>query len=219
MIIQSPNFFGIVEDVQAARPRSRTRKGALLVFVFTEAVSLGLLEPPRDADIVAGELQIVRHLAQLRRPVRRHHRDARKSSCGRLPGRLVGETKDAQRQSGVLPDAGHARATHPPREGDSNICTNQALIALMATVFMTRLRQAGLARAGRAESGEGALSGRQAAAAFQRAVLQRIRGVHQWAHRRTRSIARCWSKKIIGGLPLGRFYPELENSMLLCARR
>src|ERR1700694_5178597 len=56
VIIQSPNFFGIVEDVRQAAEIAH-RHGALLIFVFTEAVSLGILEPPRDADIVAGELQ------------------------------------------------------------------------------------------------------------------------------------------------------------------
>ena len=56
VIIQSPNFFGVVEDVKQAAELAHAN-GALLVFMFTEAVSLGILEPPRDADIVAGELQ------------------------------------------------------------------------------------------------------------------------------------------------------------------
>src|SRR3984957_11170095 len=56
VIIQSPNFFGVVEDGARAAEIAH-RHGALLIFVFAEAVSLGLLEPPRDADIVAGELQ------------------------------------------------------------------------------------------------------------------------------------------------------------------
>ena len=56
VIIQSPNFFGIVEDTKRAADLAH-KHGALLIFIFTEAVSLGLLEPPRDADIVAGEMQ------------------------------------------------------------------------------------------------------------------------------------------------------------------
>ncbi|HBY63036.1 MAG TPA: glycine dehydrogenase, partial [Solibacterales bacterium] len=56
VIIQTPNFFGVVENVKAASELAR-KHGALLIVVFTEAVSLGLLEPPREADIVAGELQ------------------------------------------------------------------------------------------------------------------------------------------------------------------
>ena len=58
VIIQSPNFFGIVEQVKAAAEIAH-RRGALLIVVFTEAVSLGLLEPPADADIVAGRTAVV----------------------------------------------------------------------------------------------------------------------------------------------------------------
>src|SRR5260370_4428486 len=58
VIVQSPNFFGIVENVRHAAEIAH-KHGALLIFVFAEAVSLGLLEPPRDADIVAGALQSV----------------------------------------------------------------------------------------------------------------------------------------------------------------
>ena len=83
VIIQSPNFFGVVEQMSKAAAESRTCKGALLVYVFTEAVSLGLLEPPREADIVAGELQSLRHLAQLRRAVRRASSRRRRSTSGR----------------------------------------------------------------------------------------------------------------------------------------
>src|SRR6266478_4231278 len=56
VLIQSPNFFGVVENVKAAAELAHAR-GALLVFLFTEAVSLGILAPPADADIVAGEMQ------------------------------------------------------------------------------------------------------------------------------------------------------------------
>src|SRR5262249_54188949 len=56
VILQSPNFFGVIENTKQAAELAHKR-GALLVYLFTEAVSLGLLEPPRDADIVAGELQ------------------------------------------------------------------------------------------------------------------------------------------------------------------
>ena len=82
VIIQSPNFFGIVEQVKAAAEIAH-RRGALLVVVFTEAVSLGLLEPPRGCRYRGGRTAILRDFAQLRRPVRGHHRDQRESSSGR----------------------------------------------------------------------------------------------------------------------------------------
>ena len=84
VIVQSPNFFGIVEDVKRAAEMAHQR-GALLVLVFTEAVSLGILEPPRGCRYRRRRVAIVRHLAELRRAVRRHHRDARKSSSARCP--------------------------------------------------------------------------------------------------------------------------------------
>ena len=115
VIIQTPNFFGIVENVKQAAAIAHEH-GALLVVVFSEAVSLGLLEPPRDADIVAGELQSFAIPAQLRRTLRRRDRLQGKidSPDPGTPGR---RDQGRQRQPRVLSDAGHARAAHPPREG------------------------------------------------------------------------------------------------------
>ena len=102
---------------EARPPRSRTEHGALLVVVFTEAVSLGILEPPRDADIVAGELQSFAISPSYGGPFagiiatqrKVHSPDARPAG---------GRDHGYARQPRVLPDAGHARAAHPPREGD-----------------------------------------------------------------------------------------------------
>ncbi len=159
VIIQSPNFFGIVENVKAAAEIAHKR-GALLVVVFTEAVSLGFLEPPREADIVAGELQSLRHFAELRRTVRRHHRDQGKihPPVARPPG---GRDHRFARQPRFLPDAGHARAAHPPREGDLQHLHQPGADRADGHCVHDGLRQAGAARTGGAESGEGALSGRQ----------------------------------------------------------
>ena len=115
VIVQSPNFFGIVDQVKAAAEIAH-RRGALLVVVFTEAVSLGILEPPADADIVAGELQSFAISPSYGGPVRRHHRHAGKvhPPDARPPG---GPDHGYARQPRLLPDAFHARAAHPPREG------------------------------------------------------------------------------------------------------
>ena len=100
------------------RPPTLAHKhGALLVFVFTEAVSLGLLEPPRDADIVAGELQSFAISPSYGGPFAGIIATKEKF-MRQMPGRLVGETKDSRRQPRLLPDALDARAAHPPREGD-----------------------------------------------------------------------------------------------------
>ena len=209
VIIQSPNFFGIVEHVKAAAEIAH-KHGALLVVVFTEAVSLGMLEPPRDADIVAGELQSFAISPSYGGPFagiiatqgKVHPPDARP------PG---GRDQGFARQSRVLPDAGHARAAHPPREGDFQHLHQPGADRADGDGVHDGLRQGGLARTGGAESGQGALPGRKACS---RDSADRS-STNSWRARTAstpdRSTTRCWSKKIIGGLPLERFYPELEE--------
>lgn len=214
VIVQSPNFFGVVEEVVQAAELAHKR-GALLVFVFSEAVSLGLLRPPVEADIVAGELQSFAISPSYGGPFAGVIATKEKL-IRQLPGRLVGETKDSRgRRAYCLTLA--TREQHIRREkATSNICSNQALIALMATVFMTvygkqglrELAEQNLAKAhylaGKLPLKFGgpffnefvAKSGNKGVAAIHRSLLD---------------------KKIIGGLPLERFYPELAGCVLLCA--
>ena len=142
VIIQSPNFFGVVEDVRRAAEIAH-RHGALLIFVFAEAVSLGLLEPPRDADIVAGELQSFAISPSYGGPFAGIIATKEKF-MRQMPGRIVGETKDTRGNRAFCLTLA-TREQHIRREkATSNICTNQALIALMATVFMTVYGKEGL---------------------------------------------------------------------------
>ena len=129
-----------LEQVERDRFTSLRSKGALLVVVFTEAVALGLIEPPREADIVVGELQSFAISPSYGGPYAGIIA-TREKYMRQIPGRLVGETTDADgRRAFCLTLA--TREQHIRREkATSNICTNQALLALMATVFMTRLRQ------------------------------------------------------------------------------
>ena len=142
VIIQSPNFFGIVEQVKAAAEIAH-RRGALLVVVFTEAVSLGILEPPADADIVAGELQTFAISPSYGGPYAGIIA-TREKYMRQMPGRLVGQTTDSRGNRAFCLTLS-TREQHIRREkATSNICTNQALIALMATVFMTVYGKQGL---------------------------------------------------------------------------
>ncbi len=219
VVIQSPNFFGIVERV-AAIAELVHRHGALLVVVVSEAASLGLLAPPREADIVAGELQSFAHPTSYGGPYvgilatkMRHIRQ--------MPGRLVGETRDAKgRRAFCLTLA--TREQHIRRaRATSNICTNQALVALMATVYMALLGKKGLrelaeqnlskahylARRLRATGADLPFSG-----PFFNEFVVRPNGpsgreVNETALR----------QQIIGGLDLARFYPELDGALLVCA--
>ena len=213
IIIQTPNFFGIVEDVKQAAAIAHEH-GALLVVVFSEAVSLGILEPPRDADIVAGELQSFSLPPSYGGPF------AGVIACKeklirQIPGRLAGETKDANGNRAFCLTLA-TREQHIRREkATSNICTNQALIALMATVFLSvygkeGLRELAVQNLSKAHYLADKLKPRFSGPFFNEFVAQAG----------TRTVAdinrKLEAKKIIGGLALEKFYPELKNTMLLC---
>jgi glycine dehydrogenase subunit 1 len=213
VIIQCPNFFGVLEDWRKAADIVH-RKGALLVYVFTEAVSFGLLEPPTEADIVVGELQSFAHPPSYGGPYA-GIMATKEKFIRQIPGRLVGETKDAAGNRAFCLTLS-TREQHIRREkATSNICTNQALIALMATVFlsvygkegMRELAQQNLSKAHYLASG---MPLRFNGRFFNEFVVKT--GSNPDAVNET-----LLKDKIVGGLALGRFYPELSDSMLLCA--
>jgi len=212
VIIQSPNFFGIVEDARRVAEMAHSR-GALLIYVFAEAVSLGLLQPPRDADIVAGELQSFAISPSYGGPYAGIVATKEKF-MRQMPGRIVGETKDTRGHRAFCLTLA-AREQHIRREkATSNICTNQALIALMAAVFMTvygkqGLRELALQNLSKAHYLAGKLPLRFAGPFFNEFVVS--------TNSPDAINESLLEKKIVGGLPLRRYYPELAGSMLLCA--
>ena len=211
VLVQSPNFFGIVENVKQAAAMAHA-KGALLVAVFTEAVSLGLLEPPRDADIVAGELQSFAIAPSYGGPFA-GILACKEKLMRQLPGRLVGETKDANGRRAFCLTLS-AREQHIRREkATSNICTNQALIALMATVFMTLYGKQGLRELAAQNLSKAHYLGGKLKRRFSGPYFNEFVAVAEDPEETNRALE---AKKIIGGLPLDRFYPELKDTMLLC---
>ncbi len=212
VIIQSPNFFGIVDQVKAAAEIAH-RKGALLVVIFTEAVSLGILEPPAGADIVAGELQSFAISPCYGGPYAGIIATTEKL-IRQMPGRLVGQTVDSRGNRAFCLTLS-TREQHIRREkATSNICTNQALIALMATVFMSvygkeGLRELAVQNLAKAHYLAGKMTPRFTGGFFNEFVAKV--GSPDALNKA------LLKKKIIGGLPLGRFYPELADSMLVCA--
>ena len=212
VIVQSPNFFGIVDQVKAAAEIAH-RRGALLIVVFTEAVSLGILEPPAEADIVAGELQSFAISPSYGGPYA-GILAAREKLVRQMPGRLVGQTVDTHGERAFCLTLA-TREQHIRREkATSNICTNQALIALMATVFMTVYGKQGLRE----------LAGQNLAKAHYLAGKLKPRFCGRFFNEFVARVENpeavnkaLLKKKIIGGLPLGRFYPELGDAMLFCA--
>ena len=213
VIVQSPNFFGIVEDIPQAAAIAHA-KGALLVFVFTEAVSLGLLAPPVDADIVAGELQSFAISPSYGGPFAGVIATKEKY-VRQMPGRLVGETKDTNGERAYCLTLA-TREQHIRREkATSNICTNQALIALMATVFMSVYGKRGLRELAEQNLAKAHYLGGQLPRRFTGPYFNEFAAVG--SPRTVAGINRSLqAKEIIGGLPLGRFYPELEDCALLC---
>lgn len=214
VIIQSPNFFGVVEDVKRAAELAHSR-GALLIFVFAEAVSLGILTPPADADIVAGELQSFAISPSYGGPFAGVIA-TREKYMRQIPGRLVGETVDSSgRRAYCLTLA--TREQHIRREkATSNICTNQALIALMATVFMTVYGKQGLRELAVQNLSKAHYLAKDLPLAFGgpffNEFVVRPKNSSPAAVNR-----RLLERKIIGGLELDRFYPDLADCLLLCA--
>jgi glycine dehydrogenase subunit 1 len=213
VIIQSPNFFGVIEGAKRIAEMAHA-KGALLVFVFTEAVSLGLLEPPTDADIVAGELQSFAIAPSYGGPFAGIIA-CKEKYVRQLPGRLVGETKDANGNRAFCLTLA-TREQHIRREkATSNICTNQALIALMATVFMALYGKQGLRELAEQNLAKAHYLGQRLWRRFNGPYFNEfvaatgVQSPDEINHR-------LLGFQIVGGLRLDRFYPELRNSVLLC---
>ncbi len=212
VIIQSPNFFGVIEDVARAAEIAH-RHGALLIHVFTEAVSLGLLEPPRDADIVAGELQSFAISPSYGGPFAGIIATKEKF-MRQMPGRIVGETRDTRGNRAFCLTLA-AREQHIRREkATSNICTNQALVALMAAVFMTVYGKQGLRELAVQNLAKARYLGAKLPLRFTAPYFNEFVVSAKSPSAINRALL---EQKIIGGLPLGRYYPELEDAMLLCA--
>jgi glycine dehydrogenase subunit 1 len=212
VIVQSPNFFGIVEDVKTAAEAAHGA-GALLIDVFTEAVALGVLRPPAEADIVAGELQSFAIPPSYGGPyagvIATRDRFVRQ-----IPGRLVGETVDANGNRAFCLTLA-TREQHIRREkATSNICTNQALIALMATVFMTVYGKRGLRELAEQNLAKGHYLASKLPLRFSGPFFNEFVAVAGDLDAANEALL---EKRIVGGLTIECWYPELPNATLLCA--
>ncbi len=220
VLIQSPNFFGTLEDVAAVAEVAHA-KGALLIVSVAEAVSLGVVKPPTEADIVSLEAQSFGVPVGFGGPY-----------CGviackekflrQMPGRLVGETKDINGKRGFVLTLS-TREQHIRREkATSNICTNQALVALMVTIFMTVYGKQGLRELAEQNLAKAAYLRQQLLGAGGKTLFDGTPRFHEFVldagipasviH------ADLLEQNIIGGLALSQWYPELgENATLWCA--
>ncbi len=221
VLIQSPNFFGTIEDVEAISAIAHA-KGALLLVSIAEAISLGIVRPPAEADIVSLEAQSFGVAVSYGGPY-----------CGvlackekfmrQMPGRLVGETVDADGKRGYVLTLS-TREQHIRREkATSNICTNQALVALMATIFLTVYGKQGLRELAEQNLAKAAyLSSALTAAGSAKLLFNGAPRFHEFVVKlpagAEQTNTALLEHKIIGGLPLARWYPELgPNASLWCA--
>ena len=218
VVIQSPNFFGVIEDVEAIANTVQAG-GALLVTGVAEAVSLGIVRPPTESDIVAMEAQSFGVSPSYGGPFVGVI-GTREKNVRQMPGRLAGQTADAEGHRGFVLTLA-TREQHIRREkATSNICTNEALFALAATIHICLLGKEGLH-----EMAVQNLS----KARFAQAELEKIPGVRRAFSGATfnefvlefpRSVklinAALLRDKIIGPLPLGTYYPELTKRALFC---
>jgi glycine dehydrogenase subunit 1 len=220
VLVQSPNFFGVIEDIPAIAEIVH-KKGALLCVSIAEAVSLGVVRPPVEADIVSMEAQSFGVALSYGGPYV-GVLATREKYLRQIPGRLAGQTTDSQGNRGFVLTLS-TREQHIRREkATSNICTNQALVALMATIFLTvygkegirELAEHNLAKAAYAAETLSAQSGVKllfnGAPRFHEFVLETGEVPSQWSKR-------LLDEKIVGGLELSKWYPELGNATLWCA--
>ncbi|MCP3774484.1 aminomethyl-transferring glycine dehydrogenase subunit GcvPA [Paenibacillus sp. MZ04-78.2] len=220
VIVQSPNFFGCIEDLTAIEPIAHSLKA--LFVVSTNPMSLGLLEAPGKlgADIVVGDAQPLGIHPAFGGP-----------TCGffavteplmrRMPGRIVGQTVDRDGKRGFVLTL-QAREQHIRREkATSNICSNQALLALCASVYLSTMGKEGMREAGSLNLQKSHYAARELAklegpslpftAPFFNEFVVSLPANANIADLNERLL----EAGFIGGLDLGRYYPELQNHMLV----
>lgn len=221
LVVQSPNFFGCIEDVTALAERAHA-VGALMVVAVTEAISFGLLKSPGacGADIAVAEGQSFGVPLSFGGPYVGLFA-TRDKYARQIPGRLVGEAHDAQGRRGFVLTLA-TREQHIRREkATSNICTNEGLIALAATVYLETMGRQGLRevaeqcaqKAAYTANRIGEIPGfsiRHSAPRFNEFVVGGPIPAKELLSRLASE------RSITGGLALSRYYKDRPNEFLVC---
>jgi glycine dehydrogenase subunit 1 len=214
VILANPNFFGCLEDLEKFSRLARTR-GALSI-ASVDPISLGILKQPGDTgiDIVVGDGQTLGLPQNFGGPYLGIFA-VKKDYLRLMPGRIVGETVDTKGRRGYVLTL-QAREQHIRREkAFSNICSNEALCALAATVYLATMGRSGLREVAdqclqKANYAKKKLSKLVAfkSPSFKEFVVKTAKPVDQVNKM-------LLEQNIIGGLDLGKFYPELKGHMLI----
>ncbi|MBM7607127.1 glycine dehydrogenase subunit 1 [Lysinibacillus composti] len=217
VMVQYPNFFGQIEDIKTIGEIAHEAKG--LFVVSSNPLALGVLTPPGKlgADITVGDAQVFGIPESFGGPYCGYFATTTKL-MRKVPGRLVGETVDQEGRRGYVLTL-QAREQHIRREkATSNICSNQALLALAASVAMTALGKQGVQEMAK----QNIVKTRYAKNAFEAAGFTvPFQGAHfnEIVVKTNQSVTelnkKLIEKGIIGGFDLGRVYPELENHALI----
>ena len=221
LVVQSPNFFGCVEDL-AALAGAAHAKGALLVVAITEGMSLGLLRSPGacGADIVVAEGQSFGVPLSFGGPYVGLFA-TRDKYARQIPGRLVGEAYDKQGRRGFVLTLA-TREQHIRREkATSNICTNEGLIALAATVYLEAMGRRGIQEAARQCLQKAAYAARRIAGVKGFSLPFTAPRFNEFVVRGTMNAVELLARLakdngIEGGTALSRFMPSHENDFLVC---
>jgi glycine cleavage system P protein (glycine dehydrogenase) subunit 1 len=217
VVVQSPNFFGTIENTDDISAIAQ-KNAALSIVSVCEAVSLGILKPPA-ADIVVGEGQALGvpesfggpHVGFLA---------TRERYLRQMPGRLIGMGKDfSGRRAFVMTLT--TREQHIRREkATSNICTNQSLCALMATIYLSTVGPKGLREICEQNILKTDYAVNQIQSRTKHRVLFPAARFNEFVIELKDDYGPCAQRlmqnKIVPGVPLSRFYPELGNALLVC---
>jgi glycine dehydrogenase subunit 1 len=221
LVVQSPNFFGCIEDIKALADRAHA-VGALLIVAVTEAISFGLLRSPGacGADIVVAEGQSFGIPLSFGGPYLGLFA-TREKYARQIPGRLVGEAFDKEGRRGFVLTLA-TREQHIRREkATSNICTNEGLIALAATIYLETMGRRGLQEVASQCAQKAAHTARRiselegfslpfAAPRFNEFVVRAPVEAEDLLKRL------ATEKQLTGGLALSRYYKDRQHDLLVC---
>jgi len=221
LVVQSPNFFGCIENLERLAGSAHA-VGALFVVVVTEAISLGLLRSPGacGADIVVGEGQSFGIPMSFGGP----HVGlfaTQEKFVRQMPGRLCGIAYDKDGNRGYVLTLS-TREQHIRREkATSNICTNQGLIALAATIYMEAMGRKGLQEVAEQNAQKAEYAARRIDEVEGFESVFSAPKFNEFVVRAPRPAAEVLERSridagIIGGLPLSKYYPDRPNDFLVC---
>jgi glycine dehydrogenase subunit 1 len=219
LAVQSPNFFGCIEDLAAGAQKAH-EKGALFVTAFTEPLAYGLFKSPGSlgADLACGEGQSLGIPQSFGGPGLGMFATQMKH-VRHMPGRLVGRTTDLDGRRGFVLTLA-TREQHIRREkATSNICTNNSLCAVAAAMYMASLGRTGIRELAqlnydKAEYLKKGLVRAGFTMPFESPTFNEF--VAAFPGRSHDIYQRLLKKKIVAGLPLSPYYPELTDHYLLC---